>query len=196
VKFSLYFVVLLSVLLSACANDVGLNFGHSYTGDNPYDNPNIIVTQQDVLISKDQQLSSMTFTISDQVQAKLTELSKRGFSQEQFAQTIKTRLINAGLLNEASNSGLRLELNLVDAYLLSTAGSIILASEGTGVVDLSRYNYSHISAIIKDAQGNVVDNYMYSRFTECAYCDANHRAQNVYDVAAALTVRAISVKGH
>lgn len=195
-KFSLYFVVLLSVLLSACANNVGLNFAHSYAGDSPFDNPNIIVTQQDVLISKDQQLSSMTFAISDQVQAKLTELTKRGFSQEQFTQTIKTRLINAGLLNEASNSGLTLELNLTDAFLLSTTGSIILASQDTVVLDLARYNYSQISAIIKDAQGNVVDNYMYSRYTECDYCDANHRAQNVYDVAAALTVRAISVKGH
>lgn len=195
-KFSLYFVVLLSLLLSACANNVGLNFAHSYTGDNPFDNPNIIVTQQDVLISKDQQLSSMTFAISNQVQAKLTELTKRGFSQEQFAQTIKTRLINEGLLNEAGNGGLTLELNLVDAYLLSTAGSIILASQDTVVLDMARYNYSQISAIIKDAQGNIVDNYMYSRYTECDYCDANHRAQNIYDVAAALTVRAISVKGH
>jgi hypothetical protein len=138
----------------------------------------------------------MTFAISNQVQAKLTELTKRGFSQEQFAQTIKTRLINEGLLNEAGNGGLTLELNLVDAYLLSTAGSIILDSQDTVVLDLARYNYSQISAIIKDAQGNIVDNYMYSRYTECDYCDANHRAQNVYDVAAALTVRAISVKGH
>ncbi|MBU3605455.1 hypothetical protein IEN92_01645 [Polynucleobacter sp. MWH-Creno-3A4] len=194
-KFSQYFVVLLSVLLSACANDVGLNFAHSYTGDNALDNPNIIVTKQDVLISKDQPLSSMTFAISDQVQAKLPELAKRGFSQEQFAQTIKTRLINAGLLDEAGNSGLKLELNLVDAYLLTTTGSIILASQGTAL-DWARYNYSQISAIIKDAQGNVLDNYMYSRYTECDYCDTKHRAQNVYDVAAALTVRAISVKGH
>jgi hypothetical protein len=195
-KFSLLFVVLLSLLLGACANNVLLNATHSYTGDNSFDNMDITVHQQDVLISKDTPLSSMTFVLSDEVQNKLNELTGRGFSQDQFTQTIKAGLINAGLLNEASNSGLKLELTLQNAFILSSAGSFVLAIQNVPGMDLARYNYSKISAIIRDAKGNIVANYVYFRYSECDMCDAQHRAQNVYDIATAETIRAISVKGH
>jgi hypothetical protein len=156
----------------------------------------IRVHQQDLLISKDNQLSSMTFSISPDVQENLTELTQRGFSQDKFASTIKAKLSQLGLLDESSKSGLRLELTVVDANLVDTVGSIILASASDGVADFAKVNYSKISAIIRDSSGKVLDDYLYWRVSDCDYCDKQHRAQVMYDITASITVRAITVKGH
>jgi len=196
VKFSLRFVILLTILLSGCANSVLLNATHSYTGDSPMMDLTIRVHQQDLLISKDNQLSSMTFSISPDVQENLTELTQRGFSQDKFASTIKAKLSQLGLLDESSKSGLRLELTVVDANLVDTVGSIILASASDGVADFAKVNYSKISAIIRDSSGKVLDDYLYWRVSDCDYCDKQHRAQVMYDITASITVRAITVKGH
>ena len=195
-KFSLRFVILLTILLSGCANSVLLNATHSYTGDSPMMDLTIRVHQQDLLISKDNQLSSMTFSISPDVQENLTELTQRGFSQDKFASTIKAKLSQLGLLDESSKSGLRLELTVVDANLVDTVGSIILASASDGVADFAKVNYSKISAIIRDSSGKVLDDYLYWRVSDCDYCDKQHRAQVMYDITASITVRAITVKGH
>ena len=195
-KFSHRFVILLTVLLSGCANSVLLNATHSYTGDSPMMDLTIRVHQQDLLISKDNQLSSMTFSISPDVQDNLTELTQRGFSQDKFASTIKAKLSQLGLLDESSKSGLRLELTVVDANLVDTVGSIILANASDGVADFSKVNYSKISAIIRDSSGKVLDDYLYWRVSDCDYCDKQHRAQVMYDITASITARAITVKGH
>jgi len=196
VKFSLRFVILLTIILSGCANSVLLNATHSYTGDSPMMDLTIRVQQQDLLISKDNQLSSMTFSISPDVQDNLTELTQRGFSQDKFASTIKAKLSQLGLLDESSKSGLRLELTVVDANLVDTVGSIILANASDGVADFSKVNYSKISAIIRDSSGKVLDDYLYWRVSDCDYCDKQHRAQVMYDITASITARAITVKGH
>jgi hypothetical protein len=196
VKFSHRFVILLTVLLSGCANSVLLNATHSYTGDSPMMDLTIRVHQQDLLISKDNQLSSMTFSISPDVQDNLTELTQRGFSQDKFASTIKAKLSQLGLLDESSKSGLRLELTVVDANLVDTVGSIILAYASDGDADFAKVNYSKISAIIRDSSGKVLDDYLYWRVSDCDYCDKQHRAQVMYDITASITVRAITVKGH
>lgn len=195
-KFSLCFVILFSMLLSGCANSVLLNATHSYTGDSPMMNLTIRVHQQDLLISKDNQLSSMTFSLSSDVQNNLTELTQSGFSQDIFASTIKAKLIQLGLLNESSSSGLKLELTVVDANLVDTIGSVILANASDGMVDFAKVNYSKISAIIRDSSGKVVDDYLYWRVSDCDYCDKEHRAQVMYDITASITARAISVKDH
>ena len=195
-KFSLRFVILLTIILSGCANSVLLNATHSYTGDSPMMDLTIRVQQQDLLISKDNQLSSMTFSISPDVQDNLTELTQRGFSQDKFASTIKAKLSQLGLLDESSKSGLRLELTVVDANLVDTVGSIILANASDGVADFSKVNYSKISAIIRDSSGKVLDDYLYWRVSDCDYCDKQHRAQVMYDITASITARAITVKGH
>ena len=190
------FVVLLPMLLGGCANSVLLNATHSYTGDSPMMDLTIRVHQQDQLISKENQLSSMTFLLSSDVQNNLTELTQRGFSQDKFSSTIKAKLIELNLLNESSSSGLKLELTVVDANLVDTIGSIILANASDGVADFAKVNYSKISAIIRDSSGKVVDDYLYWRVSDCDYCDKQHRAQVMYDITATITARAISVKGH
>lgn len=195
-RFPLYILVMLSILLGGCANSVLLNATHSYTGDSPMMNLTIRVHQQDQLISKDNQLSSMTFVLSPGVQSQLPELTQQGFSQDIFASTIKAKLIQLGLLNESSSSGLTLELTVVDANLVDTIGSIILASASDGVADFAKVNYAKISAIIRDSSGKVVDDYLYWRTSDCDYCDKQHRAQVMYDITASITARAISVQGH
>lgn len=195
-KFFPYFVILLTILLGGCANSVLLNATHSYTGDSPMMDLTIRVHQQDQLISKDNQLSSMTFSLSADVKNNLTELTQSGFSQDKFSSTIKAKLIQLDLLNESSSSGLTLELTVVDANLVDTVGSIILASASDGVADFAKVNYSKISAIIRDSSGKVVDDYLYWRVSDCDYCDKQHRAQVMYDITASITARAISVKDH
>jgi len=196
VKFSHYFIFLLAILLVGCANSVLLNATHSYTGDSSMMDLTIRVHQQDQLISKDNQLSSMTFSLSSDVQNNLTELTQSGFSQDKFASTIKAKLIELDLLNESSGTGLKLELTVVDANLVDTVGSVLLASASDGVADFAKVNYSKIAAIIKDSSGKIVDDYLYWRTSDCDYCDKQHRAQVMYDITASITARAISVKGH
>ncbi|MBU3612166.1 hypothetical protein [Polynucleobacter sp. MG-27-Goln-C1] len=196
VKFSLCFIIFPLILLGGCANSVLLNATHSYTGDSPMMNLTIRVHQQDLLISQENQLSSMTLSLSPDVQNGLAELTQRGFSQDKFSSTIKEKLVQLGLLNESSGSGLKLELTVVDANLVDTVGSIILANASDGVADFAKVNYSKIAAIIRDSSGKVVDDYLYWRVSDCDYCDKQHRAQVMYDITASITARAISVKGH
>jgi hypothetical protein len=195
-KISFYFSVLLTLLLGGCANSVLLNATHSYTGDTPMMDLTIRVYQQDELISQAHPLSSMSFSLSPDVQNNLGDLTRLGFSQDQFSSTIKEKLTQLGLLNEASSTGLKLELTVVEANLVDTIGSIILANASDGVADFAKVNYSKISAIVRDSNGKVVDNYLYWRVSDCDYCDKQHRAQVMYDITATITARAISVAGH
>jgi hypothetical protein len=110
----------------------------------------IHLESQSAIVSPENQVTGITFTMSPAVQAEWPTLSEREFSTEDFSDSIKKEFIRVNLYNDAPKiPNLTLHIELTEVRLRSTLQARDLGM-ATGV-DYIRANVS-----LKDASGNIV----------------------------------------
>ena len=128
---------------------IGL-FGCSTNKPNFYMRSLIHLESQSSIVSPENQVTGITFTLESAVQAEWPTLVDREFSTEDFSDSIKRELRRVNLYNDAPKTpNLTLIVDLTDVRLRSTLQARDLGM-ATGV-DYIRANVS-----LKDASGNIV----------------------------------------
>jgi len=141
---------------------IGL-LGCSASTPNFYMRSLIHLESQSAIVSPENQVTGITFTMTPSVQAEWSTLSERGFSTEDFADHIKGEFRKVNLYNDAPKTpNLTLMIELTDVRLRSTlqARNLGLA---TGV------DYIKMNAFLRDASGNIVLN-SYLKSPDLYYC--------------------------
>lgn len=128
---------------------IGL-FGCSASKPNFYMRSLIHLESQSAIVSPENQVTGITFTLAPAVQAEWPTLSERNFSTEDFSDSIKKEFRRVNLYDDAPKTpNLTLIIDLTDVRLRSTLQARDLGM-ATGV-DYIRANVS-----LKDASGNIV----------------------------------------
>ena len=138
-------------------------FGCSVDKPNFYMRSLINLESQSAIVSPENQVTGITFTMAPAVQAEWPTLSERGFSTEDFSNHIKKEFRRVNIYNDAPKTpNLTLMIELKDVRLRSTLKARDLGL-ATGV------DYIRINASLKDAGGNIVLS-AYVKSPDLYYC--------------------------